>query len=239
MKTKVLLFCFFAFAAVGAMTQTPTLDQVLEKYYKAGNFRKLSQVKTIVMTGTLEQQDRMPVKIVRVRPDKYLLEFDVADITAYQGYDGQMAWFTAPWTGNPAPQVAPPDRTTDMKNRADMDGLLINWKEKGHLPELVGTDTVNGHAVYKIKITRKDGGTEYNFIGKTDFMLQKRLIYRMAGGKEVQVETFYKDYRLVEGIPFAFAVETNNAGRVNEIQLDSVLLNRPVDLKIFNMPRKN
>lgn len=173
-----------------------------------------------------------------MRPDKYLMEFDVADMTAYQVYDGEKGWMTAPWTPNPAPQLLSAERATEMKNRADMDGILYHWKEKGHTVELSGTDTLDGLPAYKIKVTRKDRGIEYYFIGKTSFMPQKRIYFRTQGGKEIAVENFYRDYRTVEGIPFAFSVETNNAGRVNEIQLESVELNKPVDLKIFTMPEK-
>ncbi len=220
------------------MAQELTLDQVLDHFYKAGNFEKLRQVNSLIMTGSIVQQDLMPVKIIRVRPDKYLMEFDVADMTAFQAYDGQTAWMTAPWTGNAAAQIMPPERLKDLKNRADMDGPLVNWKDKGHILELVGKDTLEGVLVYKIKTTRNDGGIEYNFIDAEGFMLRKRISFRMAGGKEVTVENYYRDYRNVDGIPFAFTVETNNAGRVNEIQFESVELNKPIDLKIFTIPDK-
>jgi hypothetical protein len=238
MKKQYLVFILLFSFASDAMSQELTLDEILKKYYQAGNFDKLKQVNSVIMTGNIVQQDLMPVKIIRVRPDKYLMEFDVADLTAYQAFDGQTAWMTAPWTGNPAAQVMPPERATDLKIRADMDGILVNWKEKGHLPELIGKDSVNDMLVYKIKITRKDGGIEYNFIDTAGFMLQKRVYYRLAGGKELTVENYYRDYRRVDGIPFAFTLETNNAGRINEIQFESVELNKPVDLKIFTMPGK-
>ena len=236
MKTTFLLMILFMSFAPGLQAQELTIEQILEKYYRAGNFDKLRQVNSIIMTGSIVQQDLMPVKITRVRPDKYLMEFDVADMTAYQVYDGQIAWMTAPWTGNAAPQLLPADRITDLKNRADMEGILFNWKEKGHTLELAGKDTVDGIPAYKIKVTRKDGGIEYHSIDVTGFMLLKRLSFRKAGGKEVTVENYYRQYRKVDGIPFAFAIETNNGGRVNEIQFESVVLNQQVDLKIFMMP---
>ncbi|MFZ4564782.1 MAG: hypothetical protein ACOYNU_15495, partial [Bacteroidales bacterium] len=160
------------------------------------------------------------------------------DMTAYQVYDGQTAWVTAPWTGNAAPQAASADRTTDLKNRADFDGLLYNWKEKGHSLELTGTDTLEGNTLYKIKITRKDGGLEYYFIDNSGFLLQKRIFFRKQGGKEVEVENLYRDYRKVEDIPFAFSVETNFQGQGNEIQVETIELNKPVDNNIFVMPVK-
>ncbi len=238
MKTRSSLVFLFFTLVPGLFAQQLTLNQILDSYYKAGNFDKLQKVNSIIMTGNIVQQDLMPVKIVRVRPDKYMMQFDVADLTAYQVYDGQTAWMTTPWTGKAAPQVMPPERATDMKNRADIDGILFNWKEKGHSLELAGKDTVDGRIAYKIKVIRKDGGIEYNIIDTATFMLQKRISFRKAGGKEVTIENFYRDYRKVDGIPFAFIVETNNAGRINEIQLETVELNRTVDLKSFTMPEK-
>ncbi len=236
MKTRSSLVFLIFTLMPGLFAQQLTLTQILNNYYKAGNFDKLQKVNSIIMTGNIVQQDLMPVKIVRVRPDKYMMQFDVADLTAYQVYDGHTAWMTTPWTGKAAPQVMPPERATDLKNRADIEGVLFNWKEKGHSPELAGTDTVDGVIVYKIKVTRKDGGIEFNFIDPAGFMLKKRLSFRKVGGKEIPIENFYRDYRKVEEIPFAFTVETNNGGRVNEIQFDSVELNKPVDLNIFTMP---
>ena len=238
MKTKSFFLWLFFFFATGLMAQELTLEQILEKYYLSGNFDKLRKINSIVMTGTIVQQDLMPVKIIRVRPDKYMMEFDVADLTAYQVYDGETAWMTAPWTGNAMPQVLSAERATDLKNRSDMDGVLIDWKEKGHAVELAGKDTVNGLPVYKIKVTRKDGGTEFHFIDLSGFLLQKRITFRKVGGKEYTVESFYHDYRKVEEIPFAFTLETNNAGRVNEIQFESIELNQAIDLKIFTIPEK-
>lgn len=238
MKTGWLFLGLFFILALGLPAQEQKLEQILDKYYQAGNFDKLSRVKTIIMTGSLVQQDRMPVKIVRVRPDKYMMEYDVVDLTAYQVYDGQTAWMTAPWTGNATAQVMTPERAVDLKIRADMDGILFNWKEKGHFVELAGKDTLNGLGLYKIKVVRKDGGTEYNFIDINGFMLQKRIFFRQSGGKEIMVENFFRDYRMVDGIPFPFIIETKYSGRESEIQFETVNLNEPVDLKIFTIPEK-
>jgi hypothetical protein len=236
MKIPGFFFITFLSISGGLLAQNLTLDEVLNKYYEAANFEKFRQVKTIVMNGTLVQQDLMPVKIVRMRPDKYLMEYDVADMTAYQAYDGTNGWFTAPWTGKAAPQTATGDRATDLKNRADMDGVLYDWKAKGHSLELAGNDTVNGLLTYKIKVTRKDGGVEFNFVDHQDFLLRKRLSYRQAGGREITVENFYRDYRTVNGIPFAFTIETNSGGRINEIQFDTIEPDQPLDPNTFAPP---
>ena len=218
-------------------SQEINLDELLQKYFKAAAYDKLQKVNTIISYGTLVQQDLMPIKIVRMRPDKYLQEFDVADMTAYQAYDGSTAWMTAPWTGNPRPQPLPDDRLKDIKVKADFNGLLFHWKAKGEVVELAGTDTVDNTLAYKIKVTRKDGGIEHYSIDKKSFILLKRQYTRVVKGKEMKMDVVYRDYKEVDGIPFAFTLENRMGGETqNSIKFDSVVLNRPVNEKVFALP---
>ena len=222
-----------------AHSQEITLDEILARYSKAMGMEKLQGVSTIIMNGTMIQQDAMPVKIVRMRPDRYLMDFDIQDITARQGYDGQTAWWTTPWTGNPRPQVMPDERARDLKSRADFDGILVGWKTKGHQVDMVGRDTIEKVPSFKLKITRRDGGVEYLFIDAEKFLVQKRLAYRKARGQDVAVENYYHDYRPVEGILFAYTQDTFLGGQpYNSLQFDSIRLNTPVDATVFGMPGK-
>jgi hypothetical protein len=235
-KIFILLGILIVFAS-GNMAQELNLENVMDHYFKVNGFDKLQKIQTIIMKGSLVQQDIMPLKIIKMRPDKYLMEFDVADITSYQAYDGKTAWMTTPWTGNPKPQVMPEDRAKDIRNRADFDGLLFNWKAKGHIAELAGIDSVAKVPVYKIKLTRKDGGIEYYFVDAKNFMLIKRISYRVIRGKETEIANYFKDYKDVEGILFPFTIDATMDGQpYSSNQYETIELNKPVDVKMFEMP---
>ncbi len=239
MKNIVAIIGLLFIMPSAVHSQELTLDEVLQKYFKAAAYDKLQKVNTIISYGTLVQQDLMPIKTVRMRPDKFLQEFDVADMTAYQAYDGSNAWMTAPWTGNPKPQPMPDDRLKDIKVKADFDGLLFQWKAKGHLVELAGTDTLEHALAYKLKVTRKDGGLEFYSIDKMSSLLLKRQYTRLVRGNEVKMDILYRDYKNIEGIPFAFTVENQMGGQpLNAVQFDSIVLNRPVDEKVFKLPSR-
>jgi hypothetical protein len=235
-RTSLLIIFLFSFLA-GIYAQDMRLDEILDHYFKANGFDKLQKVQTIVMKGSLTQQDIMPVKQIKMRPDKYFMEFDVADITAYQAYDGKTAWRTAPWTGNPKPQLMNEEAAKDASYRAVFDGLLYNWKSQGHEAELTGKDSVGAIQVYKIKLTRNDKGIEYYYIDTKNYMIQKRIYYRMIRGKETEVANFFRDYRDIEGIKFPFTIDATMDGQpYSSIQYDTIELNVPVDQKIFEMP---
>lgn len=221
------------------ISQELTVDGILQVYYKAAALDKLQKVTTIISTGTIVQQDRMPIKILRMRPGRFLQVFDVADITCYSGYDGTTAWMRVPYTGNPKPQLMSEDAARDIRIKADFDGLLYQWKDKGEQLELSGLDTVGNEPARKLKLTRKDGGTEYYSIALKSGLLLKREYTRMIRGKEAKMEAYYRDYKEVEGIPFAFTVENLMGGQpYNTIQFDSIVLDEQLDPKQFGMPSK-
>ncbi len=231
-----LVFIFFAVAP--AVAQEQSLNDILDKYYKAMGIDRLKKVNSMVMTGLMTQNDVMPVKVYRLRPDKYLMEFDIADLTAYQGYDGTTAWMTTPWTGNPKPQVMPPDRVGAMKITAEFEGILFDWKAKGHLVELAGKDTVDHVIMNKLKITKNDGGVEYLFIDPGDNLIKKRLYNRTVRGREIVMENYFSDYRPVEGIMFGFKQDTRIDGQpYNSLQYETIELNKEIDPGMFSMPK--
>ena len=237
MKKIYLSVLYIVIIVLPVVSQELTIDQVLDKYYKANGFDKMQKINTIIMSGFITRQDYMPMKILKMRPDKYKMEFDIQDITAYQSYDGQTGWMTAPWTGNSKPQIMQEEAIKDVKIKADFDGAIYKWKEKEHKAELIGKENLNDKEVYKVKLTRKDGGVEYYFIDTMDYLLQKKLTTRMSRGKEIEVESFYTDYRDVEGIKFAFANENLMGGQpYSSIQYETIEVNKTVDEKTFKMP---
>ncbi len=188
------------------------------------------------MSGTIIRENAMPYKITKMRPDKFRLDFDMQDLSALQVFNGKVAWATAPWTGNTAPQQMPEDRAKDLKARADYDGLLYNWKSKGHLVELAGVDSVEGTMVYKIKLTRNDGAIEFYYIDTQKFMLQKQLSYCKMQGKDVEVEIFYSDFKNVDGIVFPFLQKTKMGGQLySNVEYETIEIDKTVDEKIFEM----
>ena len=144
---------------------------------------------------------------------------------------------TAPWTGNTKPQIMNNEAEKDIKIKSDFDGVLYNWNEKKHNVEFIGKDSVSSFEVYKIKLTLKEGGTEFYFINTENFLLQKKIIIRMSRGKEIEVASIYSDYRDLDGIKFSYLSENFMDGQpYSTIQYDTIELNKTVEETIFKMP---
>lgn len=237
MKSKYLLILLILFSTSSLFAQELTVDQIIEKYYQANGLDKMHKTNTIIMSGYITRQDYMPFKIYKMQPDKYKLEFDIQDITAYQVYDGETAWMTTPWTGNVKPQLMPADAAKDIKVKADYDGVLYHWKEKEHSAELIGKEKFNDLELYKIKITLKDSNVVFYYIDNKEFALQKSIITRISRGREIEITTLYSDYRFVDDIKFAFKNENLIGDQIySTVEFDTIEINKPIDEKIFKMP---
>jgi hypothetical protein len=230
-----ILVLFVCQQLVGAQEQS--LEKILRNYYKAAGHKKMQAVKTITLTGIDTKNDVMPLKITKQRPDKYRMDHQVADIEGIQAFDGQTGWYIAPWTGNSKPVKMNEDATGGIRLRADFEGLLYKWKEKGHFVELVGSEKIESKNFYKIKLTRKDGGVEHFFINSVDYSLERHETKRTVRGKETLVTTIFSGFRTVEGIPFPFVVETLYNGQgFSIIEYEKIELNLIIDDSYFKMP---
>jgi len=225
---------------VSAFNQELSLDQVLQHYFQATGFDKMQQLKTIRMTGTITKQTTMPLKIIKMRPAKYKMENDVADIYTCQTYDGQTAWeITTPWTGNTKPHSMKADATNEIIVKADFDGVLFHWKEKGHKAELTGKEKYNDSIVYKIRLTRNDGVIEYYFINSVSFLLVKKSRMVTSDGKEIESISTFTDFREIGGIKFPYTNENFMDGQFYSIiEYDTIEVNQRIDPAIFEMSVK-
>ena len=87
--------------------------------------------------------------------------------------------------------------------------------------ELVGTEDMEGTEAYKIKVTKKlelaEGETEeeakpeitYYFIDAENFVILKTHAKTNMRGAEVEVDTYYSDYKEAGDFIMAYNIETD------------------------------
>ena len=81
-----------------------------------------------------------------------------------QAYDGTTAWTINPMMGSDQPQEVPGPVAESLKEQADFDGPLLDYKAKGNTVELVGNEDLAGKKVHHLKLTRKGGKTMHFYL---------------------------------------------------------------------------
>jgi len=218
-----------------------TVDEIIAKNVQArGGMDKIKSVQTIRSSGTMTMGPGMeaPGSMVLKRPDMARLEFTVQGLTAVQAYDGKNAWQIMPFTGKKDPEAMSADDKKDIEENADIDGPLVDYKSKGNQVELLGKDKVEGTDAYKLKVTLKNGDVITMYLDADSFLEIKEETKRMVRGTEHEVESVMGDYKDVNGLMFAFAIENGVKGgqEKEKLTLSKIEINVPVDNSIFKMP---
>jgi hypothetical protein len=115
----------------------------------------------------------------------------------------------------------------------------VDYKSKGNTVELVDKEDVDGIAVYKLKLTKKSGSVEFDYLDAKSFLPIKTEGRRTQLGQEILYESKIGDYKPVEGVLMPFNVKQLVNGRLAmEITVEKMDANVPLDEAVFKMPEK-
>ncbi len=239
MSRGLVRFCAI-FALIALSSGAQTVDEVIAKNIQAeGGLAKLESVQTLRTSGKMIVQS-FEVRFVEAakRSDKVREEMTVQGMSQVRAFDGATAWQVNPFEGRRDPELLSADDSKDLQIDADIDGPLVNYKEKGYKAELVGHDSVEGTDCYKIKLTLKNGDIRYYYLDTDSFLELKLETQTSIRGSIQENETFYGDYEEVNGIYYPFAFETGQKGGTDRVKftVEKVEQNVPLDDSLFSMP---
>jgi outer membrane lipoprotein-sorting protein len=239
MLRKLALVCAVSVLAPLALG-AQTVDEVIAKNIQAhGGMDKLKSVNTIRVSGKLDIGG-FSARFVQEnkRPDKVREQAILQGMAQVQAYDGNSGWQVSPFEGRRDPELLSQDDSKGLQVAADIDGPLVDYKDKGHKAELVGHDSVEGTDCYKIKLTLKNGDIRYYYLD-TDSLLELKLETQTSiRGTIREGEVYYGDYESVNGVYYPFAVEAGQKGDTNRVKytVEKVEQNIPLDDSLFSVP---
>ena len=241
MLRKAIVTCGLMLFAATASAQS--LDEILAKYADArGGIDKIKAVKSMRMSGTMTVGPGLeaPITMEMKRPRNMRLEFTLQGMTGIQAYDGQTAWAVMPFMGKKDAEALPEDQAKMAEEQADFDGVLIDYKEKGHAVELVGKESIEGTDAYKLKVTLKNGDVRYVFLDAEYFLEIRTEGTRTVRGSQVDFEASISDYKEVDGLMFAHAIESGAKGssQRQKMTIAKIELNPDIDDARFKMPAR-
>lgn len=224
-----------------AAAQDMTLEQVLEATYEAqGGLDRLKSLKTATFKGTLSMGEGLeaPFTMTFKRPDKARMEFVVQGMTGIQAFDGKTAWMLMPFMGQTEPEAMPDDQAKTIKEQADLEGPLVDWKAKGHQVELIGLEDVEGTQAYHVKITLKNGDVRHHYLDAEYFLAIKQTGTTSIQGNNTEFETTLSDYKDVQGLMVPHAMESKAKGAPSGqvLTIREVVLDAEVADELFTIP---
>jgi len=211
-----------------------TADDIINKAVAArGGVDKIKSVQTLRMAGTISFGGDDQGKLIAEwkRPGKFRQELMMSGKTMLRITNGSEGWSLNPFAGDTAPRALAGDETSLIAEQADFDKPLVDYKAKGNTVELLGKEQVEGKDTFKLKLTLKNGAVRYENIDATTFLETKWNGKVANGDKEVEFNTFFRDYKTVDGLQFPFTIDTDTVGSEakQKIVFDKIDVNPKLD----------
>ena len=240
MKIKLLCFAVVLFLPVLAAAQT--VDEIVTKVLAArGGVSRIKAVHSQRISGTINFGPGAdgPFLVELERPGKMHIEVTVQGQTLVRSYDGKSTgWILNPFVENKAVTPMSAEDISNISDESDFDGPLVDYKQKGNLIALVGKKDVDGKPAYRLKLTNKKGEMRSYVFDAESFRLIKWEGTRKVGDKEVPWESVFRDYRDVDGLQFAFEIDSAapGTGQAQKIIADKIEVNPQIDESHFGKP---
>ena len=185
------------------------------------------------------QQVQLPFRMEMKRPRKSRLEIDFAGKTAVQIYDGKNGWKIRPYLGRNDAEPFTTEEARSEAGRSEIEGPLVDYAAKGTKVELAGTESVEGHPAYKLKLTMRDGEVQHIWIDKQSFLdVKVEGVSHRVDGHLRSVWVYQRDFRPVQGllIPFVYETAVDGNPHTHKMIVQSVAVNRTLDDARFAKP---
>ncbi|HEX5063619.1 MAG TPA: hypothetical protein VFV99_29780 [Kofleriaceae bacterium] len=210
-----------------------------------GGAEKLRAINTLRLTGkaTMGGGDfslEAAWGSITTRSGKVRNEITLQGLTQVNAYDGKEGWSVRPFGGRRDAEKASEDQARSFAQDADLDGPLIDWRQKGHKVEYLGTEDVDGTLAAKLRVTRKDGDIQYVFLDpESGLEIRITTVHKVRGTEEIG-ETDFGGYQQVGGVWIPFSIESGSPGgsRGFRVQVERAEINVPVEDDIFKLPTK-
>jgi outer membrane lipoprotein-sorting protein len=236
---KKLMLALGATALIAVPLFAQTADELIEKNIKAHGGDKMKAMKSVRMTGTMKMGPiEAPFTVSKVRPQNVRMEFTVQGMTGMQVYDGTTGWAVMPFMGKKDPEKLAGDELDSIKEEADFDGPMVDYKAKGNKVEYLGKVAVEGTPAYKLKVTRKNGNEETVYLDADNYLEIKSEGKRKIQGQDAETETTIGNYKEVDGVLFATQIENHIKGRegAQTFTIDKIEVSPAIDTANFAMP---
>ena len=234
MRRTFILTALMLFVITGIQAQT--LDKILEKHFEAAGHEKMADVKTYFIKAKMNMMGQdMPMSIQIKKPDKFKVEMEMMGQKVVSAYDGKEGWMINPMMGGGV-QALEGDQLKQEMSKADMEGKLYKYKEKGHEAELIGKVNEGGKEVYRVKLTAKDGAVENYFIDANTYLISSMKTKVEAMGQSMEIESKMKEYQEVSGIMMPKVTEVVMSMGTMTTVMEEIKINEDIDDSVFAKP---
>ena len=235
---KNIIIIFLITIIVSSSINSQSLEKIISQNLNArGGLKNIKAVLSERLLGNIsfDGKNSGPFSVTMKRADLMREEFSLKGKTIIRILNKNSGWILNPYNTKDTLQTLSPEIIKEMKNGSDFDGPLVDNKIKGNKIKLIGKVTVEGKTAYKLMIAQKDGETRYDYIDSLSNLEIKWEGTIGSGKNKHPVESYFRNYKNVDGLMFAFEIDSDSPGSKGKqkIIFDKIEINPKLDLSIF------
>ncbi|MFP4673146.1 MAG: hypothetical protein ACLFO5_00980, partial [Opitutales bacterium] len=238
MRAALCLCLVWTFAGVRKLQAEP-LDDLLqrysEQYHGLGESDGLTSVR---IDGSQEQGGRtFSFRLHKKEPDLMRYAWKSENVSVVCGFNGSEGWVRKDTPDAVTSERLSAEEAAVLRAEADFESPLYQHLEKKDVAiELRDPVDIEGRMAHSVEVSDEEDGTLARYCLDPE-TARVRKYERLDPDGEVVLEVLYKDYRNVEGYPFAFEIETRKDGeRVALTSIDDIQLNVGILSFYFDPP---
>ena len=222
--------------AQGKQAAQPTAEQLIAKYIRAiGGKAAIEKVRSRLTVGTMDPGEgtTLSLELSEKAPDKFLSVVDVPGLgTVKQGFDGTVGWDSTP---NQGVQELAGAMLAAVRRNAQFYRWL-RMKELFTKLRISGTVKVGDRDAYVMEATPPEGFAEIFYFDTETGLLVKRDYKLEAPEGVLSFETFYDDYREVDGVKLPCTLRRVGPDNVLILKFTEIKQNVEMDDGKFSKP---
>jgi hypothetical protein len=209
-----------------------TADEVVGKVIEAqGGLTKLKSIQSIKQQGNIEFSGQKVPYNVYIIHDKILkVEFTFNGLTGYQLMAKDSGYQFSPFQGMTTPERMTAEDISQGLDNLDIQGVLIDYAQKGHTIELMEPEDVDGVDAIQLKVNLKSGKTLFYFIDPDTYYIIRTKVKGISNGQEyTNISNNYNFKATSNGVILPYTIDN--------ITYDNIEVNVPIDQKIFEIKK--
>ena len=225
------LIVAFASLLTLSFAQAQTADEIIDKHLAAiGGKENLAKLNSVIIDGGMSVQGaEIAVTVTSVQGKGTRQDINAMGMKGFDITTATEGWRFMPFLGQTKFEPKTAEEVKESQEGLDVQSPFLNYKEKGHSVEYLGTEDVEGTECHKLKVTFKWGSETTYFLDPKSFYLVRAVSKIKMMGQETENKVDMSDYRDVNGYKMPFSIsQAFGALVVKEIKV-----NVAVDDKIF------
>jgi hypothetical protein len=237
MKTRLFVFSILLTVLSFASLHAQTADDIISKSIDAiGGRDAWIKVNSIKTTTTITAQGmEIPITVTAEQNKGARMDITLMGMAGYGITTPTEGWLYMPFNGQQKPQALTADQLKDGQDNLDIQGALIDYKQKGYTAELMGKEDVEGTECWKIKLNMKNGKVRTCYFDPDSYLLIRQVDKSTIDGKEQEgTEDFSNFQKLAEGITVPMSLGSG----MGDMIVKKVEINVPISDTLFKSPQQ-